>query len=355
MLNNSARLGEIAADLKADKSVRPVTVRQFLWWFGAQRRGYSIVWGIRQQLKRAGLVTLPDFETAYIDSAIGFGLASLQKPKATLQVDDASSKSVVELIEPETDPVIEAAQDPTYTVSKLAAANKKVVSVKPDATLREAITLLMSADFSQLAVMTSEKEVKGIISWKGIGERLGYGIVGTFVREFMDGHEEISHSASMFDAIPRVVRNDYVLVRAEDKSISGIITSADLSDQFLLSSEPFLLLSEIENLLRGMIEGSFSKAELKSACELSDKDRSVEGPADLNFGEYIRLLENEERWGKFDVAVDRSTFCRKLDSIRRIRNDVMHFDPDGISEDDLKALRDFARFIKRLTTIKLRN
>ena len=34
--------------------------------------------------------------------------------------------------------------------------------------------------------------------------------------------------------------------------------------------------------------------------------------------------------------------------MREDRNDVMHFDPDGIEESDMESLRAFAQFLKRL-------
>ena len=40
----------------------------------------------------------------------------------------------------------------------------------------------------------------------------------------------------------------------------------------------------------------------------------------------------------------RATFTKRLDEIREIRNDVMHFHPDGISDDDTETLRETARF-----------
>ena len=344
------RLQQIATDLSEGKTVSPITTRAFLAWFGAERRGYNIVHRIRFRLREANLVTTPDFESAYIDSYIRFAVAPKPEPKRTLKIAPADSSPAIASID--SDPVVAAAQDPTYRISKLGAANQSVVSVKPDAPLNEAVTALMANDYSQLPVMTSEREVKGIISWKSIGERLGLGVSGKSVRDFMDIHDEVPHFASMFEAIPKIIAKDYVLVRGEEKIISGIITAADLSSQFMTLSEPFLLLSEIENLLRAMIDGRFVIAELKSACDPSDEKREVASVADLTFGEYIRLLENEERWSKFDVAIDRAMFCTKLDEIRRIRNDVMHFDPDGISGEDLDALRDFARFINRVATIR---
>jgi hypothetical protein len=87
------------------------------------------------------------------------------------------------------------------------------------------------------------------------------------------------------------------------------------------------------------------------AGDPTDKDRQIEDVADLTFGEYIRLLENETRWDKVGISVDRVTFCKQLDEVRLIRNDVMHFDPDGIPPSDLDKLRHSARFLQRLQTM----
>ena len=76
--------------------------------------------------------------------------------------------------------------------------------------------------------------------------------------------------------------------------------------------------------------------------------REIEGVTDLTFGEYVRLLENEKRWKKLRVEIDRVEFISRLNRIRGIRNDVMHFDPDGLEEADLDILREFAQFLKRL-------
>jgi hypothetical protein len=53
-------LAAVADNLKAGRAVEQVTVRTFLSWFGAQRRGWSIVRQIREQLAEADFVTVPD-------------------------------------------------------------------------------------------------------------------------------------------------------------------------------------------------------------------------------------------------------------------------------------------------------
>jgi hypothetical protein len=70
--------------------------------------------------------------------------------------------------------------------------------------------------------------------------------------------------------------------------------------------------------------------------------------ADLTLGEYLRLLQEPEKWGRLGMKIDRKTFTKDLDDIRGVRNDVMHFDPDGVSDDDLAMLRRFVQFLQRL-------
>ncbi|MFD2783739.1 hypothetical protein ACFS32_24970 [Novosphingobium pokkalii] len=62
--------------LRAGRAVNPVTVREFLSWFGAKRRGVAIVSWIREELASSQLATIPDFEEPWIDGLIAFRLVS---------------------------------------------------------------------------------------------------------------------------------------------------------------------------------------------------------------------------------------------------------------------------------------
>ena len=65
----------------------------------------------------------------------------------------------------------------------------------------------------------------------------------------------------------------------------------------------------------------------------------------------MRLLQDPKMWAKIDLQLDRGEFVAQLDKIRLIRNDVMHFDPDGIAEDDLETLRRFTQFVQTIRRI----
>jgi CBS domain-containing protein len=283
-------LERIAALLKQGQYSPSVTVRTLLSWFDAQRRSYWNVFFIRRALKDNNLETAPDFESAYIDSYVKFTITTAAQktlPKANLaQTDSVTTEAASPL---------SIYADPTYRISKLAAANKQPTTDSPDPTLQHAATVMLANDFSQLPVMTNERDVKGVLSWTSIRSRLALGRTSDVVRELMDDSHEIRADASLFQAIPIIVEHQYVLVRGSDNKISGIVTATDLSLQFGRLAEPFLLLGEIENHIRRILGEKFSADELKMVGDPTDKDRKIEDVADLTFGEYIRLLENEAR------------------------------------------------------------
>lgn len=342
-------LRQIRDGLKTEDTVPSVTVREFLSWFGAHRRGYWIVDQIRQFLNEFGIATEPDFRGAYIDSLISFRAVE-RKSEHQIIDEDVESESV-EIAEVNRVVELDSAmpsQDPTYRIGKLAAANRKPLSVKPDALLSEAATMMMVNDFSQMPVMTTERDVKGVISWSSIAQRMSLNVLATKVRDLMDSHNEVASDASLFQAIPAIVQHQYVLVRAKDEKIAGIVTASDLSLQFQQLAEPFLLLGEVENHVRGIIRNYFPKDELVSAVDDRDPGRGINNESDLSLGEYIRLLENREHWERIGMPIDRAYFCNQLHEIRHIRNSVMHFDPDGVEDDRLEILRDFVRYLRRL-------
>ena len=335
MSTGKEQLEKMVGEIRKGLVPQPVTVREFLSWFGAERRGYVIVWNIRRVLKEVGLETKPDFEYAYIDGLVSFVAAG-----------SVGTQS------PTTGDVLEGpVADPTYRIGRLDSANKKPTSVPPDAALALAITLMLKNDFSQLPVMTTEREVKGVVSWKSIGSHLAIGSDCESVRQCMEPPHIVDIDASIFAAIGIIADNDYVLVRNSERTITGIVTASDLAHQFRQLAEPFMLIGEIENHVRRLIYGKFTVNELRESQDTSASARNVDGVTDLTFGEYVRLLESEPRWHKLDLKVDRRVFVASLDRIREIRNDVMHFAPDKLLEEDMDILRDFSKFLRTLAEI----
>jgi CBS domain-containing protein len=350
MKNVPEELHEIVEKVK--KGGRPrASVRSLLRWFGAERRGFRKVRDVRRALKRAKLDTTPDFEGAYIDSQVTFVLRQNDAKNSRTPRSGVSEliATVVVPVPPEAE-APSVIVDPTYRVGRLESANKPVISVRPNETVQRAATLMLNHNFSQLPVMINERDVKGIVSWKTIGRRFVLGSHCETVQEVMEPHQEISSDASLFSAIDLIVRHDCVLVRDSERKISGIVTTHDLGTRFGSLSEPFLFLGEIENHIRGILM-PLSRAELAAGADPSDGEREVEDVSDLSFGEYLRLLTDSKMWSKLGLKIDQKTFTYHLEEIRKIRNDVMHFDPEGIGPEDMKSLRSMVSFLRQLQTL----
>lgn len=356
MIDPASRLATVAEQLEIGQVPESVTVRTFLSWFGAKRRGYLTVRQINAALASACVATEPDFEGAFIDSEIAFRAVMPDEgqsdPTAGGAANAVAADSTPQLTgESEEDDVQAAAVDPAYRIGRLAAANRPLVYVHPDAPIEEAVTIMMLHDYSQIPVMENSRRLVGVVSWKSIGMRRALKTSGATVRSFIDPAVEVSADAFLFNVIGRIIERQYVLVRDTQNRITGVVTTTDLSMQFRQLAEPFLLLEEIEKRMRRLIDDRFTTEELQSACDPNDPTRLARRAADLTFGGYLRLLQNPERWEKLGIPIERGSFVQRLDEVRSIRNDVMHFDADGISEDELTTLRTFVKFLQSVQSI----
>ena len=300
------------------------TGRELLSRFGYSRRGRVIVARIRRELEERKLLTTPDFEFEWVDN-----------PICIILDDDVGGNGGAR------SPVV----DPTVRIDVLTAAHNVPLSVKRDDPLLKATTIMRIEDYSQLPVMPNQFKVVGVVSWNSIGEAHAQGRTPTRVGECMVDAHVIDISTPLADATDLIYVHDYVLVSRQSE-ITGIITAADLAVQFKQLTHPFLLIGEIEHHLRNLVRGRFSVEELVDASGGSD---AVQGPDDLTFGGYVRLLQREEAWTRLGLEADRSEFLARLDAVRLIRNDVMHFSPDARDALETRQLESMARFCRTLT------
>lgn len=348
------KLREMAEQAKTGQEAK-TTVRTLLSWFGMYRRSSINVWHIKYGLRALGMTTSPDFEEAYIDAYVKFVVIPPVPQVSSSEAVSVSDSVNVELAEKASISCSIELADPAHRIKRLASANRPPLFVPPDGTVEHAITLMLRYDYSQLPVMQSAaaREAKGLFSWKSVGSRLGIGRQCARVGDSMDQCPVISCNGSLFDAIKIIAEHDCVLVQAGDKTICGIVTAYDISKQFHQLAEPFLLLGDIENHVRYLIGKTFTLEELQQAKDPEDADREIQSVSDLTFGEYVRLLQNEEEWAKLNIKIDRKTFTGWLDKVRETRNDVMHFDPDPLDPEDLQLLREFSHFLCRWQQITL--
>lgn len=309
-------------------------------YLGYSRRGWKVVEAVNKLMDDHDVLCEPEFGRAWFYGQIEI------KPKP--KVGAGKQQNGVE----ET--------DPTPRLSLLKAANlnevketgkgKGLISVTRDTPINEAITLMILNDFSQLPILSGQRDVDGIISWKSIGRALALGKKCTIVADCKDEVVILNYDEPLFNAVKFILEKDFVLVRQKDKTISGIVTMTDIGEQFISMAEPFLIIEQVENHIRKILDQKFSPEELNLQQTYEEKPKEIKSLSDLTFGHYIKIIEDPKKFEKLRVNVDRSLLVSQLDEVRKIRNDVMHFDPDGITNESLELLRQTLGFLHTLTT-----
>ena len=218
--------------------------------------------------------------------------------------------------------------------------------------LDKAITLMMMNNYSQLPVMNGARKIVGYISWETIGEARSKGIDSDDVKDYKrDGIKVFKRDTPLMMAIREIYKNDFIVVVENDGMPCGIVTTADVSSQFLTWTEPFVMLEQIENQVRHLLDEKILLEDLKNVCQ--EEGREINTIDDLTFGEYQRLFENPKHWERIGLkSVDRALFVQMFDDVRIIRNDVMHFDPEGIDETSREKLKSMANFLNKLADFK---
>jgi predicted transcriptional regulator len=323
---------------KQAHSTTPVklTVRELLLQWGAKRRGIYVVQRIRRDLEEHRLATDPDFSNVWIDAPITL----IPQAGRPFSHDHDPGLEIVE----ETD---RALPEVEMRVGQVHSANLPVVSVSRDDSLEKARTLMMRHDFSQLAVMSGRRDLHGALTWESIADALLRDSQAT-VRDATRSAESVSVDDNLLDRVQLIMEKGFVFVRAKDRTIQGIVTTTDLSQQFADLATPYFILGEIEQRLRRKIDETLSGEDISAAKDEADPDREVKSAADLTLGECARLLETPARWEQVGWKVTRTIFIDLLHKVRRVRNEVMHFSVDPLDPAQLADLEDLVRWLRKL-------
>ena len=324
-LERIAKANREAAEGGAAPTPEKLSVRRLLGLFGYAKRGRLVVSTIRNALEDNGLRTTPDFESVWIDREI------------SIELDRESANGSVEPV---------AVEDPTVRIDALAAAHRKPTVADPDSPLRDATTLMLLNDYSQLPVTQNRRKIRGMITWKSIGSRLSSGVECSLVRHCINPHvQEVRLGTPLLDAVSGIARHGYTLVRSSTDEIVGIVTTSDLSREFHELASPFLLIGEIEKYLHTLVHGRFTTEEIQAALP---EGLTATGTADLTLGGYCRLLQKPANWAKLRLEFSRELFVARLEAVREIRNEVMHFRPDGLDPEKQQVLQGLVAFFRHL-------
>jgi hypothetical protein len=302
-----------------------LSARELIGLWGVERRWSSANDRIVSGLAKYGLGTDPDFVSGGLD----------QQVKVVLLEEPPESQ--------------EAATDRgLLRVGTLPSATAGVASVTPHDGLRTAQTLMWTNDYSQLAVMNGSRDLKGAVSWESIA-RARLRNPNAELKECIVEAVDVKMDTPLLEAVRLIIANEFFFVRSQDNTVTGIVTTMDLSDQFASLAGPFLTLGEIERLLRIPIDATFTTDEMSEVL-LPDDDRIVDGSHSLSLGEIQRLLDQPSNWERLEWPADRQVFIKALNTIREIRNEIMHFSPDPIEKGRLEKLDAFLKMVRELVS-----
>lgn len=314
------------ARTRADENApEQISVRELLSYWGTKERGDQVS-QIEADLANHGLVTSPSFRAVTLDTMVSL-ITPTDEPEGKPEVLD--ELPVTEDDEGDDDLNVR------LTVGNLSPL-EGVEFVGPNSTLHEAITKLVINDYSQLAVLSGPRNLRGALTWRSIAQALHQKPDATVADATITHVEVVAYDRDLFEVLPALQRHEFVFVTNVGKEVKGIVTTADVARRYGEMATPFFQLGELDQTLRWILKGALDLATVQPLCS-----RKIKNFDDLAFGDYEHILENKEVWQKLGWPLDRQVFIARLDKIRNIRNKVMHFHPDPIPEDATKTLRNF--------------
>lgn len=306
-------------------------VKELISRWGADSRTTVVDAFIADDLANHGLMTHPDFRTVRIDH----GVRLLSTARLLEVTPDTSSNPAVEDA---------GRRQPGLTLGNLPSALGGVESVTPQSSFDEAVTKMLLNDYSQLAVLNG-RDLRGAVTWRSIAQARHLDPDAPLSRAITPT-EPVSYATELLDVLPLLFQRDFVFVRGPQNKIDGIVTAADVVNSYGDIATPFMLVGEIDVLLRQAIADAIPFEDAIKMCDPNKTDK-IRGFDDLSMGDYKRILESRDNWLRLDWPMDRGVFIGRLEEIRNYRNDIMHFSPDPLPPKAIGKLRSFIMFLRQ--------
>ena len=143
--------------------------------------------------------------------------------------------------------------------------------------------------------------------------------------------DPVPYTADLIGMLPVIQSQEFVFVSGVDRSVTGIVTLADVVEVYGQMASPFFMIGRIDQSLRRIVEAAFPMNTITSLCD-PDGLRDLSSLDQLTMGDYRRIFENPDCWTKLGWPLHRKTFSARLDEIAKIRNNIMHFNNDPLPD-----------------------
>lgn len=217
-----------------------------------------------------------------------------------------------------------------WTIASVIPTDVELQYVAEGDSVDIAKTLMHVCDFSQIPVLSGDcRQVRGSVTWKSLAR---FGNAGkTRARDVMEPGGIVAHiDDPLLDHIQSIVDDDYIFARDAAGLISYVVTTTDLAKSFYILAGPFMKLREIEKKLRHILDRNFTIDQIRESITAGHRDR-IQTTHDLTFGHYVELIERPALWGEIALPFHRQTIVKHLSQVNQVRNRVMHFRPEPLT------------------------
>ncbi len=238
------------------------------------------------------------------------------------------------------------------TVGRLPSARSELKTVRLTDPLSRAVELLSENAYDQLPVLDDDGHLRGSITWREIGatNRPATALVEDAAVLKV---RSIRTDEPMVDCLADVADHGCVFVLNPDGSLSGIVTGHDLAHRFEQELRPYALIQELELRLRRALKKALMQVkEIHGEYGLPGDPAKIVKLTEqgMNFSDYITLLKRNDVWQATGWQFPQQSFAERMDRVRKIRNETMHF---HTSDDDrASAVKEIQVALQMLKTVQ---
>jgi CBS domain-containing protein len=277
------------------KTQTRISIRELIGFWGARGRGPFVMQTINSDLAEMKLEADPPIDAGNLDLQVSIR----QMTDTSVAAPDAH--------------LLTLAQVPAASFALTTPSTEELIGVvEPDTSLDEATTMMLRHDYSQLLVVgdITKRNLVGVISWKLYATARLRREDPTTVSQIMQPVTGVDLHSDLFSSIGPVVKYDFVAVTYRG-SLSGIVTTTDLTEQFEELAVPFLAVGRAEQ-------------ELRRVARIKFRDIAPETIEQATLGRLQHIYR--EHWEATDWSLSQSAFDDWVNSTRELRNSIAHFD-----------------------------
>jgi restriction system protein len=320
-------------DLKRDveqNGLRQLSPRDLIGLWGYMRRTSICIYTVDSWLAEADLVVEPHFTAVQLDDLIT--VTNAPEAESAPETGEALQFAVPPMPGNNSQGIL------SWRIGSLPLP-KKIATVTAQQSVQAAIELMVENDYSQLPVVDEYGRLKGVITWEEIAQaqfKRRPRLVADVTQRTVDTCRETDELLPLIDDIYKK-GTTFLVVIDDENVVTGILTTADLSNELRNRAEPFIQLEEIERRLRRLVS-VLSVEDLRGIYPAGNKKaEKIESAADLSIGNYRYLIDDDSRWERLDWPYSRSDMVTRLKNVADYRNSMAHWDVDAPEPDSAEA------------------